>query len=90
MPTDTYRTEHGTIGTRHVKSDADIASAQATSRLTDTSRLGSLGTKGRGPMPKQGDYASTAAYATALRQWREASGPEVEGQKKALQRLGAK
>lgn len=92
MPSSTTYRSDGSAATHYVgadKSDDDIAKAQSTSRLTDTSRLGALGKKGgRGPRPQQGDYATLAEFGAAIRKWQET--PEVEGQKRALSRLAGK
>jgi hypothetical protein len=74
-------------GTSYVgatKSGEDVARAQDKERLTDTSRLGAMGKRGKGPAPKQADYPSTKAWGDAFQKWREAPDAEAEGQKKAL------
>lgn len=80
MPTDTYRTEYGTIGQREVKSDSDISAAQDKARLSSVAGSG-LGSKGKSltGAPKQEPGESPAAYGERLRKYRES-----ETQKRAF------
>lgn len=72
MPTDTFRTEYGTIGQREVKSDSDIAAAQDKARLSSTAGSG-LGSKGKSltGAPKQEPNEDPAVFGARLRKWRE-------------------
>jgi hypothetical protein len=80
MPTDTFRTEYGTMGQREVKSDSDIAAAQDRARLSSTAGSG-LGSKGKSltGAPKQEPGESPSAFGDRMRKWRE-----TETQRKAF------
>lgn len=85
----TYRGD-GSLATKFIDADVKDMTASDVDRKMRSTNLGSLGKKGKGPMPKQADYPSSAAWSAALRTWRETPDADVDGAKKALSRLGSK
>lgn len=72
MPTDYYRNHDNTVGSRQVKTDAEIEDAMTKGRLSSTAGAG-LGSKGKAltGAPRQEPGESPSAYGERMRKWRE-------------------
>jgi hypothetical protein len=90
VPTEsTYRSD-GAVATKFIDADVkDLSKSAVDARMKGTN-LGALGKKGKGPIPKQKDFATTSAWSAALKKWHDTPDAEVDGAKRALGRLGAK
>lgn len=90
MPNETYTDGRGRVTSHHIGPDKTDMSASDLDRRMKATNLGALGKKGKGPFPKQADFATTPQWQAAIKKWHDTPDAEVDGAKRALSRLGGK